>query len=36
LLVSLAHAGYDVVVGVVLYEAPEHDVESHEYYDDEE
>jgi len=37
LLVSLAHAGYDVVVGVVLYEAPEHDVESHEYdYDEEE
>jgi len=36
-LVSLAHAGYDVVVSVVLYEAPEHDVESHEYdYDEEE
>jgi len=36
LLVSLAHTGYDVVVGVVLYEAPEHDVESHEYDYDEE
>jgi len=36
LLVSLAHAGYDVVVSVILYEAPEHDVETHEYYYDEE
>src|SRR5713226_5297163 len=30
LLVPLAHACDDVVVGVVLYESPYHDVESHQ------
>src|SRR6267143_1447294 len=36
LLVSLTHTSYDMVVCVVLYEAPEHDIESHEYDYDEE
>jgi len=36
LLIALTHFGYDAVVGVELYEAPEHDVEAHQYEYDEE